>query len=325
MQVLHRKGEEGDKPAASPDAGLDTLVQPAPEENIIADDELEIRASHITAAAVAAASVTAAVVTEAAAAEARLESAPSAAPVSTQEAPVLPEAVAPVVGYQAFPAAVPLPQPQRQPQLQPQPETAAPASRPAPHEVAGSARAAWPVSLLTLVAIGLALWWTSQASWPQRGLKPMAPELPSLRKAAPAPAAAAPAAVVIDEPAEQMPVRDAIAILQQESEEKAHLLAQKRATAEARHRREDAAQALREQRRREAEAQLAAARAKAERSQAAIPEPDVVEVAPPSVGEQVQQCSALSLFGRESCLWKLCNGKWGKDGCPAYERSASGA
>ena len=123
------------------------------------------------------------------------------------------------------------------------------------------------------------------------------------------------------------PGRDEIALLQQEAEEKARLLAQKRAAAEARHRREDAALALREQRRREADAQLAAARARAESALLVAPEPPAVTVAPvvPPLAEQVQQCRALSLFAREGCLWKLCNGQWGKDGCPSYQRNNEGA
>jgi hypothetical protein len=309
MQVLHRKGEDCEQRQASPDAGSAALAPPVPEENIIVDDELEIRASHITAAAVAAASVTAAVVTEAAAAA----------------ADALRE---PLPAQDALPAALPLPDVQRQPQPELQPRARSAGFTDAAHEASGSPRAAWPVSLLTLAAIGLALWWSAQWPWPQRALKPMVRELPSLRKpVAPPPAVPAPAAAVAAADAEPAPLRDEIAILQQDAEDRAQLLAQKRAATEARHRREDAALALREQRRSQAEAQLAAARAKAERAQAAaLPQPEVVEVAPaPTLADQVQQCRSLSLFSRESCLWKLCNGQWGKNGCPSYEQNSGGA
>lgn len=30
-----------------------------------------------------------------------------------------------------------------------------------------------------------------------------------------------------------------------------------------------------------------------------------------------------SLIGREWCKWKVCNGMWGKNGCPSYEKQAS--
>ncbi|HEV7855949.1 MAG TPA: hypothetical protein VGO72_03210, partial [Herminiimonas sp.] len=36
--------------------------------------------------------------------------------------------------------------------------------------------------------------------------------------------------------------------------------------------------------------------------------------------EQVSACRQLPLFEGEKCLWRICNGKWGKDGCPSYER-----
>jgi hypothetical protein len=213
---------------------------------------------------------------------------------------------------------------QEQPEAGRRPAPSGPRSEP---QVAASTRGALLVSLLTLAIIGLALWLGAQ--WPQRSLKPMLTQLPSFSRPAPvAPAAAAQPAVEESSAAASLeaPGADAIAELQQEADEKARLLAQKRAAAEARHRREDAALALREQRRREAEAQLANARAQAERAQAAeTPPPAVAPPAVPSLAEQVRQCSALSLFARESCLWKLCDGKWGKNGCPSYERNNEGA
>ncbi|TWC61960.1 hypothetical protein FB597_1166 [Herbaspirillum sp. SJZ099] len=305
MQALHRNGEGRDQGVgvdAHADAGAGSSV---PQEagrsmSAVADDELEIRASQITAAAVAAAAVTAAVATAA-------------------------EADAP--GRFDAPATAPIPQPQSR--FQTGPGTAASvadAQEPMPHGAAASPQRALPVSLLTLVAIGLALWWSAQWPWPERALKPMAPHLPSLRKQTVAPPVAAPLAAATTESRATL-AGDEIAILQQEAEQKAQLLAQKRAAAEARRRREDTALALREQRRREAEAQLAAARAKAERVQQAAPQQPMVADTPavPTLAEQVQQCRALSLFAREGCLWKLCNGKWGKDGCPSYERNNEGA
>ncbi len=290
MQVLERTGEDRDKRAAR-DAGSDAHAHPDKEASSMADEALEIRASHITAAAVAAAAVTAAVVTA------------GNAPAVEQEEPVTQT----VPELQAEPLASPAFQ-----------RRAAVAATPS-----ASTRGALLVSLLTLGIIGLALWLSTQ--WPQRALKPMLQQLPGLGQATAVPASPAPVPPVaaVDQAADA----GAIALLQQEADEKAHLLALKRAAAEARHRREDEALALREQRRREAEAQLADARAKAERAQAAaLAVPEIVEVpAVPSLAEQLRQCRALSLFARERCLWTLCDGKWGKDGCPAYEHSNEGA
>ncbi|MFS2117842.1 phage tail protein, partial [Herbaspirillum frisingense] len=119
------------------------------------------------------------------------------------------------------------------------PASSGPRSEP---QVAASTRGALLVSLLTLAIIGLALWLGAQ--WPQRSLKPMLTQLPSFSRPAPvAPAAAAQPAVEESSAAASLeaPGPDAIAQLQQEADEKARLLAQKRAAAEARHRREDAA------------------------------------------------------------------------------------
>lgn len=290
---VHGEGAEGDLAPAHPGAAASTASSSAASSaasSAPSAEELEVRASHITAAAVAAAAVTAAVVTAAG-----------------EEATMRTERVA-----------------QEQPEASRRPAPSGPRSEP---QVAASTRGAMLVSLLTLAIIGLALWLGAQ--WPQRSLKPMLTQLPSFSRPAPvAPAAAAQPAVEESSAAASLeaPGPDAIAQLQQEADEKARLLAQKRAAAEARHRREDAALALREQRRREAEAQLANARAQAERAQAAVtPPPAAASPAAPSLAEQVKQCSALSLFARESCLWKLCDGKWGKNGCPSYERNNEGA
>lgn len=288
MQSLHRKGvNRGQGPAADAGAGVGARAPDGAEASSagISADELEIRASQITAAAVAAAAVTSSVVVTAAEAQVQLQTAPTIA------------------------VSIPV------------------AQEPMPHGAAASPQRAWLVSLLTLAVIGLALWWSAQWPWPERALKPMATHAPSfLRKHKPArPVAASPAEVVPE--TATAPARDEIAILQQEAEARTQLLAQKRAAAEARHQREDAALALREQRRREADAQLAAARAKAESALLAAPEPPAPTVVPaaPALAEQVQQCRALSLFAREGCLWKLCNGQWGKDGCPSYQRDNEGA
>ena len=298
MQVLERTGEDRDKRAAL-NAGSNAHAHPDKEESSMADEALEIRASHITAAAVAAAAVTAAVVTG------------GNAPVVLQEGQVVQAAAEPV--------AEPQPEPQPALTLRRSAHDAAPVVAPA-----ASTRGALLVSLLTLGLIGLALWLSAQ--WPQRALKPMLEHLPGLEQARSAAAAPAPA-MAAREPVDQAPDADAIALLQQEADDKARLLAHKRALAEARHRREDEVQAQREQRRREAEAQLADARAKAERAQAAaLLAPEIVEVpAAPTLAEQLRQCRALSLFARERCLWKLCDGKWGKDGCPSYEHDSGGA
>jgi hypothetical protein len=46
-----------------------------------------------------------------------------------------------------------------------------------------------------------------------------------------------------------------------------------------------------------------------------LPEPK-----PPTTREKVAACKQLSLFQKESCMWGICSGKWGKDGCPSYDR-----
>ncbi|HEX2603121.1 MAG TPA: hypothetical protein VHL60_00495 [Oxalicibacterium sp.] len=55
------------------------------------------------------------------------------------------------------------------------------------------------------------------------------------------------------------------------------------------------------------------------------PEPQVAQAAPlpvekhrPSTREQVASCKRMSLFDGERCLWRICDGRWGKDGCPSY-------
>ena len=285
-QVIH--SSQSSHASQSPAPARVASVQPD-----LSEEELEVRASHITAAAVAAAAVTAAVATSA----------------GTASLPYEDTATAPAA--------------QEEPAAQTRRGPRGPRSEPEPR---ASTRGALLVSLLTLAIIGVALWVGAQ--WPQRSLKPVMQQLPPLSKAAPVDAVAPPASLDHAQPAasDAAPGPEVIAQLQQEADDKAHQLAQKRAAAEARHRREDAALALREQRRREAEAQLANARAKAERAQAVVPVPEVVEVQPvPTLAEQVKQCSTLSVFARESCLWKLCDGKWGKNGCSSYERNNEGA
>ena len=39
---------------------------------------------------------------------------------------------------------------------------------------------------------------------------------------------------------------------------------------------------------------------------------------------QLARCDRNTNFiGREFCRWKVCNGSWGKNGCPAYEHQKS--
>ncbi|MCA1324556.1 phage tail protein [Herbaspirillum sp. alder98] len=306
MQVLHRNGEDRESTAQGTPAPLMPLEAIEPE---VIDTELEIRASHITAAAVAAAAVTAAVATMAPMAEA-------APPVRS----VPPE---PVVASEAHGDvdAAPLAMPQSS-QVGDPVVTAGKAL---------SVRGAMG-SILTLAVAALAWWGGDRLPLPEHGLKPALEHvsLPSLRK----PGSVSPMTVPVvgapiqDAPSTDSPApRDAIALLQQESEVRAQQLAERRAASQARRQREDAAAALREQRRREAEAQLAEARARAERAPAAaVAAPAAVALpeAPP-LAEAVRQCSALSLFAREGCLWKLCSGKWGKDGCPSYQQNNEGA
>jgi len=38
-----------------------------------------------------------------------------------------------------------------------------------------------------------------------------------------------------------------------------------------------------------------------------------------STVQEVANCEKMSVFARQPCLWRACNGKWGKDGCPSYD------
>jgi hypothetical protein len=53
-----------------------------------------------------------------------------------------------------------------------------------------------------------------------------------------------------------------------------------------------------------------------------VPEPQVtaqpLEKRRPNLRELVASCRRMQLFEGERCLWRLCDGKWGKDGCPSY-------
>jgi hypothetical protein len=41
---------------------------------------------------------------------------------------------------------------------------------------------------------------------------------------------------------------------------------------------------------------------------------------------KVAECKRIgNLFERESCMWKACSNKWGKDGCPEYQKPPSGS
>jgi len=46
--------------------------------------------------------------------------------------------------------------------------------------------------------------------------------------------------------------------------------------------------------------------------------PPPAEKRRPNMREQVAACHRLQLFEGERCLWRICDGKWGKDGCPSY-------
>ena len=310
MQVLHRNGEDREDaaPAVAPASVVPLMSLDTSEPEVI-DTELEIRASHITAAAVAAAAVTAAVATMGTVCEAAPETAPLARAIQPE----------PVVRSEDAPAMA---------QVMPQPRQVD--EQVAIADKALSLRSALG-SFLTLAVGALAWWGGNQLPLPQHGLQPGLQNvaLPSLRKPGSVPPRAVPVAaspVQALPPANIPAPRDAIAALQHESEVRTQQLAQRRAVSQARRQREDAAVAAREQRRRDAEAQLAGARARAERAPATIVAPAVVVVpnlAP--LAEAVRQCSALSLFAREGCLWKLCSGKWGKDGCPSYQNNNEGA
>lgn len=50
------------------------------------------------------------------------------------------------------------------------------------------------------------------------------------------------------------------------------------------------------------------------------PKPDAPPLAQPlSTAQEVARCEKMSVFARQPCLWRACNNKWGKDGCPAYD------
>lgn len=38
-----------------------------------------------------------------------------------------------------------------------------------------------------------------------------------------------------------------------------------------------------------------------------------------STAQEVANCEKMSVFARQPCLWRACNGKWGQDGCPSYD------
>lgn len=65
----------------------------------------------------------------------------------------------------------------------------------------------------------------------------------------------------------------------------------------------------------------------AQRQQAAAARPVAPAPAPASAPvrsstqEQVAQCQTMNVFQRELCMFKVCNNKWGRDGCPAYEQN----
>ncbi len=53
-------------------------------------------------------------------------------------------------------------------------------------------------------------------------------------------------------------------------------------------------------------------------------EPAYTAEARPTTRTQYARCSQESgLFRRERCKWRVCDGKWGHDGCPAYKHKAT--
>ena len=104
--------------------------------------------------------------------------------------------------------------------------------------------------------------------------------------------------------------------------QKTQVQAKKLAAEEARKKKAEALQAERDQRSaRLAEAQ---AQARANAAQAANAAPGPTKVFTPGgspTAERVAECQRQSFFMREKCMWEVCNGKWGKDGCPSYDRN----
>jgi|GEM_PF-801940 len=335
MQILHRSGEDRASDAAD-QAGFATPFRTPPSagvadadtaDTVILDQDLEIHASHITAAAMAAAAVTAAVATmlaEPAPADAGEDDRAGPRPPASSYFRVVPEtASAYSLNSLAAHADGALAEPMSQ------------TGRTVASPVLAKLREDFPVSLLTFVVTAFALWWSSQWPWPVHALKPVVPTATLAALIQPDfPAAtddlgAAAATEVADAPV-LTPAQ--IDTAQLEAEEKARQLAQqferRQAATEARHRRERAALAAREKRRRQAQAQLDEARARAELAQRQVPAAvPVLPEAPvaPSLADQLNQCQSLSLLARESCLWKLCGGKWGQNGCPSYSHTHDGA
>lgn len=58
---------------------------------------------------------------------------------------------------------------------------------------------------------------------------------------------------------------------------------------------------------------------------AAAPKPAAASA--PSLAGQVAACDKYAWYQvlqRQQCLWSVCNGRWGRDGCPAYQHHSSG-
>lgn len=108
--------------------------------------------------------------------------------------------------------------------------------------------------------------------------------------------------------------------------QKAQLQAKKLAVEEARKKKAEALQAERNEREEQRRARLAEAQsqARANAAQAANAAPGPTKVFTPGGSptvERVAECQRQSFFVREKCMWEVCNGKWGKDGCPSYDRN----
>ncbi|MFL9924840.1 hypothetical protein PQR62_11230 [Herbaspirillum lusitanum] len=186
--------------------------------------------------------------------------------------------------------------------------------------------------LLVALMIVAAMWWNGRA---QPNVSPASPtaapatapaSASALAAANAAPASEAPAAPTAlttssaaSEPADAASGDNA---LPSPAQKEAQQLARKQA-AEARRKKAEALKAEREERKQRADAAMAEARANAERAanevRAAAPAAPVTAL--PGTADKVAACQKLSLFSRESCLWGLCNGKWGKDGCPSYQNN----
>lgn len=314
MQVVHRNGDDrADRPTdVEPGGRMSADGSDARDTDDHISTELALRASELTAVAVAAAAVTSSVAT----AETPARTIPQSEPADKPVAAVAPSSSTVSSVDNAGRA----------------PELAFAAPLRATPQADNKTNSVRSVKLLASWSswgvIAAVLWWSSHWQGAERGLEPVLTTMPMWAVPVVAGPPVTPSPAVADIEQETPPDADSIALSQQEAEEKAHALAEKRAAAEARRQKEDAVQALRDKRRQAAQTELAAARANAERAQVVVPvvTPAVVELPiAPALADQVKQCQAQPLQTSETCLHNLCNGKWGKQGCPAYDATYNGA